>query len=63
MDENRSTDPVTCAAGYTHDVTAINHFKDELHISENHVEGVESELPGGIPDPFQRRLLFHSRRT
>jgi anthranilate synthase component 1 len=25
-------------------VIAINHFKDELHICENHVEGVDSEL-------------------
>jgi anthranilate synthase component 1 len=26
-------------------VIAINHFKDELYICENHVEGVDSELP------------------
>jgi anthranilate synthase component 1 len=26
-------------------VIAINHFKNELYICENHVEGVESELP------------------
>ena len=26
-------------------VIAINHFKDEFYICENHVEGVESELP------------------
>jgi anthranilate synthase component I len=26
-------------------VIAINHFKDELYICENHVEGVESDLP------------------
>jgi anthranilate synthase component 1 len=26
-------------------VIAINHFKDELYICENHVEGIDSELP------------------
>ena len=26
-------------------VIAINHFKDELYICENHVDGVDSELP------------------
>lgn len=26
-------------------IIAINHFKDELYLVENHIEGVESELP------------------
>ncbi|HEX3079360.1 MAG TPA: anthranilate synthase component I family protein [Puia sp.] len=26
-------------------VIAVNHFKDELYICENHVEGIDSELP------------------
>ena len=47
-------------------VIAINHFKDELYICENHVEGIESELAlveslirsKDVPVfPFQRRAM------